>query len=379
MVHKLNWSKKVVSMTVHFGGLLYREDNECYLSNISLSQRDVDLIRMSRDEIRSHLKISYPQILEQMTRKHPKAPRFFTQGSFKYLTLNKPDKVPPQQADIDDGCYLPMEYITDIGKRPEIASKCVFQAADTALKSLCVKKNWELITTKETCVRIVINKTIHVDIPFYAIPQSKFSELEVARDSSRFMDSARDWSELPTDEVLLAHRKDGWIQSDPKRVSEWFTQCVQNKGEQLRRLIRYIKAIRDHHWVAGGPSSLLLMVIANEIYEPNSYDDGDALRALMMQLPDYFKMNICNPCDAGESLTDRLGREGCDEAYIYFKKINKDLEQACRIVTKDTKLEFILSLQEKVFGPRLPIDMSAVTVSEHYKIDGAPFSRTKAG
>lgn len=62
-----------------------------------------------------------------------------------------------------------------------------------------------------------------------------------------------------------------------------------------------------------------------------------------------------------------------------LKKINKDLEQACRIVTEDTKLEFILSLQEKVFGSRLPINISAVTVSEHYKIDGAPFSRTKAG
>ena len=36
------------------------------------------------------------------------SPRFWTQGSFTYDTLNKPYKTPPQEMDIDDGTYLPI-------------------------------------------------------------------------------------------------------------------------------------------------------------------------------------------------------------------------------------------------------------------------------
>lgn len=35
-------------------------------------------------------------------------PRFWTQGSFQYDTLNNPYATPPQEMDIDDGTYLPM-------------------------------------------------------------------------------------------------------------------------------------------------------------------------------------------------------------------------------------------------------------------------------
>lgn len=40
-------------------------------------------------------------------------PRFRTQGSFQYDTLNKPYVTPPQEMDIDDGTYLPMELFDE--------------------------------------------------------------------------------------------------------------------------------------------------------------------------------------------------------------------------------------------------------------------------
>lgn len=363
-------------MDVKFGSLLYRQEGESYLSNISLTDKEKEEIRAAKDSIRSCLKQHYPEALERLFGKKPVIPRFFTQGSYKYNTLNAPEKVPPQQADIDDGCYLPMEYITDVTAKPSVASEAVFKAAENALTLLCKSKNWDLITEKDTCLCIIISQKIHVDIPLYAIPSTDFKSLE----RMLVCDSALHWDELPVNDVLLAHRKKGWTKSDPREVSEWFRKCIKEKGEQFRRIIRYIKAIRDHLWESGGPSSLLLMVIISHIYISDCYeDDSDALRSVLMEMPDVFLSNVINPCDKSESLTERLGDKGCHEAKEKFYKVSVELTKACENVTDQTKGEFIRVLRKEIFGSRLPDDESAVKVTNFKNEKYLHFERTKAG
>lgn len=70
------------------------------------------------------------------------------------------------------------------------------------------------------------------------------------------------WTALPADKVLLAHRECNWMPSDPRPVKEWFLGEVEAKGEQFRRVVRYLKAFRDWRWASGGPASILLMAAA---------------------------------------------------------------------------------------------------------------------
>ncbi|EAA3682473.1 hypothetical protein DOA99_20715 [Salmonella enterica subsp. houtenae] len=59
-------------------------------------------------------------------------PRFWTQGSFQYNTLNRPFH-PGQEMDIDDGTYMPM---TVFESEPRIGHTLLLLLVDTSLKSL---------------------------------------------------------------------------------------------------------------------------------------------------------------------------------------------------------------------------------------------------
>lgn len=164
-------------------------------------------------------------------------PRFFTQGSWAYKTLNAPARS-PQQADVDDGCYLPMSFVSQTS-RPSVAASVFFAAAEEALAPLVKARGWELVKDKPTCIRIVISVSAHIDIPLYAIPDEEFVTLAKASVEMRGYDSISEavrfaerdiWTALPRDKVLLAHRQCDWMASDPRPVKEWFLGVVSGNG-----------------------------------------------------------------------------------------------------------------------------------------------------
>ncbi|MEN1592931.1 CBASS cGAMP synthase, partial [Pseudomonas aeruginosa] len=133
---------------------------------------------------------------------------FFTQGSWAYKTLNAPAQH-PQQADVDDGCYLPMSFVSQT-KRPSTAATVFFAAAEEALKPLVEERRWKLVTDKPTCIRIVIAAYAHIDIPLYAIPDEEFVTLAKASMERYGYDSLTEavnmaerdaWTALPADKV----------------------------------------------------------------------------------------------------------------------------------------------------------------------------------
>ncbi|MFA0425153.1 CBASS cGAMP synthase, partial [Vibrio sp. 10N.222.54.A1] len=104
-------------------------------------------------------------------------PRFWTQGSFKYKTLNRPFHL-GQEMDIDDGTYLPMTFFES---EPKIGHQLLTLLVDASLKSL-VEENigWEF-DSKRTCARIKIpQERTHIDVPMYAIPKEQFLQKETA-------------------------------------------------------------------------------------------------------------------------------------------------------------------------------------------------------
>ena len=316
------------------------EPEPCLFGNLNLRDDDRQDIAAAKNEVRIALRDGIPRVYaaEGHPGKVPQ-PRFFTQGSWAYKTLNAPAQE-PQQADVDDGCYLPLGFLT-LTDSPSVAANVFFGVAEKALADLVKEKGWKL-SGKPTCIRVEISDLAHIDIPLYAIPDKEFETLvkaetirRAAMDGIHVLSEAtiESWDELPSTKVLLAHRVEGWMHSDPRPVKEWFVDQVETRGEQLRRVVRYLKAYRDWTWKSGGPSSILLMAAAAPLFVKQDRRDDQALLDVVKQLPTALRSGVSNPINPQESLTDRL-RASDDEvdmveqAALQFEGLGRQLQAA---------------------------------------------------
>lgn len=342
------------------------DGESCLHEGLDLKPEQREWIASARNDVRNCLRDGIPRVLREYGYKDAAPqPRFFTQGSWAYKTLNSPAQH-PQQADVDDGCYLPLSFVSQT-KRPSIASAVFFAAAEEVLKPLVEKKEWKLVTDKPTCIRIIISPYAHIDIPLYAIPDEEFATLTKAAAESYGYDSITEamnkasqdtWTMLPTEKVLLAHRKDNWMPSDPRPVKEWFLGEVQVKGEQFRRVVRYLKAFRDWRWARGGPASILLMAAAAPLFEKRDRRDDLALLDVVAALPARLRAGVNNPVEESESLTKRLGREGVEEAAKAFE----DFEKVLRGATDASSTSQACIWMRREFGARFPNEPHRVKV-----------------
>lgn len=334
----------------------------CLFGNLNLRDQDRLEIAGAKNEVRMALRDGIPRVYaaEGHPGKVPQ-PRFFTQGSWAYKTLNAPAQE-PQQADVDDGCYLPLSFLHQTDS-PSVAAADFFGMAEKALADLVKEKGWKQ-SRKPTCIRVEINDLAHIDIPLYAIPDNEFETLVKAENARRasmerirnFAEAAMDsWEDLPKTKVLLAHRDDGWIHSDPRPVKEWFVGQVEARGEQLRRVVRYIKAYRDWTWKSGGPSSILLMAAAAPLFVKQDRRDDQALIDVVMQLPAALRKGVNNPINQAESLTDRL-RKGSDEVDLVEEAAQRfeDLGRRLQAALDAGNAEQACSWLQSLFGPRFP-------------------------
>ena len=255
------------------------------------------------------------------------------------------------------------------------------------------ERQWKLITDKPTCIRIEIAAYAHVDIPLYAIPDDEFTSLaKAAVQDYGYIDlqeavrrAERDaWTALPRNSVLLAHRECNWMESDPRPVKDWFLSEVAARGEQLRRVVRYLKAFRDWKWASGGPTSILLMAAAGPLFEKRDRRDDLALLDVVAALPAKLRGGINNPTDGSESLTKRLGQERVEEAAKQFEAFERVLRGAVDAGSETQACNWMIG----EFGLRFPNEPKRVkVVSVAATIASAPAAagpselvgRTKAG
>ena len=367
-------------------------EDSTLLKNITLGKPECEFILEAKEAVRKQLRVGLPALMKEAGYEAEAVlPRFFTQGSWAYKTLNAPAHLPPQQADIDDGAYLPLSFMTETG-RPRAASQVFFQAAEAALAPLVKERGWVLVREKATCIRIIISRFAHIDIPLYAIPDDQFEQLRKAAMAYQYdsLDHAvakaeRDaWTALPRDKVLLAHREKGWIPSDPRPVKRWFEDEVDRLGEQFRRCVRYLKAFRDWQWVTEGPASILLMAAAAPVFETRDRRDDLALLDVVEAMQEQLRKGVCNPVDPSESLTQRLGEEGVADAIAKLQQLENYLRGALHGSNSSQACEWM----QQQFGPRFPNAPERVkSTSPAATVQAAPaaavatplFGRTKAG
>lgn len=294
-------------------------------------------------------------------------PRFWTQGSFQYDTLNNPYATPPQEMDIDDGTYLPMAIFED---RPVIGHRLLLLLVDSSLKSLVHENHGWKFEAKRTCARIKIPEmNTHIDVPMYAVPAEQFLLKEVAMESlkAEFLDSrehitgsfAYNRAEYELDEgcVNLAVREgeQKWIKSDPKIVEDWFNDSCGRIGPHLRKICRFMKSWRDAQWDSGGPSSISLMAATVGILDRVPHDKGDlgaTMRIVANHLPDEFANGVESPDHTDEKplFPPRHEHEARErEIMEKLSELKGVMDQAEGSSTKELALQSI----NRAFGRRV--------------------------
>ncbi|CAH1235268.1 Cyclic GMP-AMP synthase [Vibrio harveyi] len=241
-------------------------------------------------------------------------PRFWTQGSFQYDTLNRPFQ-PGQEMDIDDGTYMPMPIFES---EPKIGHSLLILLVDASLKSLVAENHGWKFEPKQTCGRIKIEaEKTHIDVPMYAIPKDEFMKKQVALSTNRSLlesvgcesyvcdSDDTDSYEVDSENVNLALREGErkWINSDPKIVEDWFNDSCGRIGKHLRKVCRFMKAWRDAQWDVGGPSSISLMAATVNILDRVSHDSsdlGETMKIVAKNLPGEFARGVESPDDTDE-------------------------------------------------------------------------------
>ncbi|UVL81118.1 hypothetical protein LOY24_13610 [Pseudomonas putida] len=312
--------------------LLYSSnEHTTFLKELDLVESEKQEINSARADVREELRKKLPDAMKARGYEgKERKPKFFIQGSWAYKTLNRPCQTPPQQSDVDDGVYLPMSIVTE-ENRPMMAIQDFRAAVTDVLQPLCDGKGWKL-SSKATCLRVEISTFAHIDLPLYAIPDDQYARIVDSMEARDYrvlkgiaVNSEQDsWKKLPSDKILLAC-EDRWIVSDPLKMKEWFELEVSDKEEQLRRVIRYIKAFRDKQWDKGGPSSILLMAAACPLFEFKYKRDDLALLAVVSGLPNALREGVKSPVDSKVYLTEALGEEGVEEAAEKFETFKKYL------------------------------------------------------
>ncbi len=312
--------------------------DDTYLNNLELRSQQKELLRNVRRLVRETLRTA----LKKETAvffgdEKPISPNFFTQGSWGYKTINRATHTPPQQTDMDDGCFLPMTFVR--GASPKRAANWFYDVADRALKALVEAQGWASYdSSKVTCCRIVIDKENHLDVPLYAIRDEQFVMMksltqdragtfaEAVAAASAEDEYPFDWSMVTNEDVLLAKRNGVWCPSNPMDVSNWANAAVEQHGEQLRRTWRSIKGWRDQMFPnGGGPSSIALMVMVEADFDEVAGRDDLAFRAAAKSVRERVTGKVEAPWDRREDLNRLPVAERASVAAI-AKEFEKEID-----------------------------------------------------
>jgi hypothetical protein len=199
---------------------LFKEFNDI----IKLSKPKKDSLRTSRDSLRKKAKEKFKDKGYEL--------KFHWQGSFAMNTIIIPKD---GDYDVDDGAYLLVE--------------------ETPIESIDSMHKWlveaaEDHTTippkdKPTCVRVFFKENYHVDLVLYHKKKESCPQ--------------------------LAHKSNGWTDSDPKEFMDWFNAHCDKDG-QLKRLVRYFKVWADE--LRGDmPSGLIFTILTTNNVKFNERDD----------------------------------------------------------------------------------------------------------
>lgn len=291
---------------------------------IRLSESKRERLKKSRKRLRDKIRKYFREEKEGEVQ-----PKFHGQGSMSMDTIIEP--IPREieedgetkkvlYYDVDDGVY----FIGDLEDRKSIQTyhSWVKEAVDGHTDTPTVDKN--------TCVRVVFADGHNIDLPIY------FKHDEIPE---------------------LAHKSNGWIDSDPKAFVEWFEDKVKGKP-QLRRIVRYLKAWSDYRKFRRTdkkmPSGFILTILACNNYQEHERDDI-ALKETLVLIQNSLneKFECLRPTDPkGENLLEKYPHEE------YFMDCLQKLIDDAKSALQDKNPRNACLKWQKHFGDRLPCSLT---------------------
>lgn len=280
---------------------------------VKLSSDKKKVLRTSRNAIRDKIRNYFDDTLKVTE------PQFWGQGSYMMNTTIAPIE---GEYDLDDGAYLIhlAEKNEDEWPATSTVHSWVKKAVDGHTSTPPVNKN--------TCVRVIYKDDYHIDIPIYI--------------------KATD-----ADHPKLAHLTKGWVDSDPKKLTNWFNNEVSEKSDQLKRLVRYFKAWKDYKKGTDKfPSGMIFTILAaNHFVSGYTNDDDAAFIALAQEIYDELNssFSLKRPVFPEEELLDDWSEYAQTN---FLKKLSKLIEQGQKALEED-KVESS-KIWRKFFGNRFP-------------------------
>lgn len=282
-------------------------------NEIYLDSEKKESLRTSRNAIRTKIRNYFKNELKISE------PKFYGQGSYMMNTTIIPID---GEYDIDDGIYL------DHLKNEEEEN----WPTPSKVHSWIVKATEGHTDTppkdKTTCVRVIYKKNYHVDLPIYV---------------------------KKTDEhPKLAHKSKGWIDSDPKELTKWFNSEVNTHGDQLKRIVRYLKAWKDNkEGETKLPSGMHLTILAVNHFVSDHPDEDDAAlaataKAIHTSLSDSFSLS--RPVFPEEELLADWSDTKKDNFLDKLSNLIKNAEEALELEDKVKSSKKWIN----IFGDRFP-------------------------
>ena len=280
---------------------------------IALTAPSKESLRTSRNAVRERVRKYFRDTLKLA------APKFFMQGSFAMGTTVVPID---GEFDVDDGVYL--QHLDGASKKdwpsPETVHRWLVSATEGQTK--------ERPTDKRTCVRITYAGSYHVDLPCYGILNGNF--------------------------LLGEKGAAGWHPSDSRALTEWFLGHIKTHKEQLRRLVRVLKAWADFQSGRRGkmPSGLVLTVLAARHFRADARDDKalvDTAAAIKSAVHPFFF--LLNPVDVSEELTARLSEVQKSRFQEAIGELASKADDAANAPDRETASR----LWRSQFGDRFPL------------------------
>lgn len=288
---------------------------------IRLNQSKRKSLKASRKEIRRKIRAYFDEKKKDEIR-----PKFHGQGSWEMDTIINP--IPREEKidgkvvtllyyDVDDGVYFIGDDDPDKRKSIQTYHGWIYEAVKDHTSKDPIDKN--------TCVRVIFADGHNIDLPIYYkkgdIPQ-------------------------------LAHKANGWIDSDPKKFTEWFNVRA-DKNEQLRRISRYLKGWKDYREFCRNtsfPSGMILTILAANNFYASDRDDL-SLKETLINIEGALaaRFECSRPTTpAGENLLANYSNKD------YFMEQLRSFIRDAKKATQEKNQRRSCELWQNYLGDRLP-------------------------
>lgn len=287
---------------------------EDFHDEISLTKTYKDKITKGRDALRTRIGNKFEE-------KGRKKPQHCTQGSYAMRTAIMP--IGDDEFDLDNGVYLKGYSIEqDDWPSTQTVHTWVKDAVNGHISNPPIDKN--------TCVRVVYEDKYHIDLPIYIMGENSDG------DSIAY----------------LAHKSKGWIESDPKAFTNWFQGFVNDNGQQIRHMVKYLKAWKDYKNIDIKGMAITILVCKNFSVTANRDDISllDTVTNIIDSLEDSFHCyKPVTPTD--EDLFADISETSKNSILNGLNNLKRKLDIAINEKSNEKEATDIL---RKVFGDRFP-------------------------